>query len=934
MNKTVFYLIFGLGACLFSTGLMAQDLKWSEKIGGALDDDAKYLVGTADNGLLTLGTFQDSIDADPGPGVYRLRNVNVGSDATFIQKTNADGQLLWAKALVGEQANLTSVRIQAVCEDGGGNLFLGGVFRGKIDFDPGPAVKNASFTNVEGGFVVKLDAAGNFLWLAEFRTTVAINALTTDETGNLYLGGGFRGSIDADPGPGTAYLFWDGSVDGGTGNDIFLIKWTNDGQYLWSKRAGSGRNDTLSSLAFSKEGNILATGFFMWTVDFDPGPMEAKLAATNDQLQGYIWQLTPEGNFVWVKQLAGTLVFCREIRTDLNGNIIVAGHFNGFIDFNLGAGVESASASGGNIFMIKLDAQGEMLWWRNIGTGYNENVIAMELDELGNIFVVGSSDGPTDLEPGPTELPLTTTGSGNNAFVAKYNFLGQAEWAFPVRGPSWGNAIYVTKTGNIYACGYFSSSIQLGPQPGGSQYNTTGGDDGFVLKLRQDWHFAGNVFYDQNQNNQRDAGELGLQGFGLAAPNHGYYATSNQLGDFHFYYNLLDDTVRITSPWSGWVLPKTYAVPDPAQTFMWFPAQHIGGVLDISITATALTAFRPGFQTEVVLQVKNIGTSPALNIPVKLRLVTPNDPSKFGYQYAEPAPMSQSADLLEWAITSMLPGESATIKVYFKLQGVANGDPVVLSTNALLNDDVNQFNNGYRFEGVAVGSFDPNDKQVWPRAVTPAMVDTTNLTYTIRFQNTGTYPADFVVIRDTLPASLDLATLKVLASSHPCFWRIYGPRVLEFRFDPIHLPDSTSNEPASHGFVVFSAKPHEGLSLGDSVRNRVGIYFDYNDPVITNYATMHVLETVGAYDPAGVLPLDFQINPNPVASNGLVRVEFSESLSSTADIRVLDMQGRTVHSVQLVKGEQRCVLPNLPPGSYFVQADAGGRTGMKLLIIR
>lgn len=137
-----------------------------------------------------------------------------------------------------------------------------------------------------------------------------------------------------------------------------------------------------------------------------------------------------------------------------------------------------------------------------------------------------------------------------------------------------------------------------------------------------------------------------------------------------------------------------------------------------------------------------------------------------------------------------------------------------------------------------IGSWDPNDKQAFPQGLGPAhnILNDTEIEYLVHFQNTGTDTAFHVVIRDTLSPSLDVATVRLGAASRPCRFEIVSGNALKFIFDDILLPDSTTNEPASHGFVQFSVRqksapvnPSETL-----IENRAAIYFDYNAPVLTN----------------------------------------------------------------------------------------------------
>lgn len=162
--------------------------------------------------------------------------------------------------------------------------------------------------------------------------------------------------------------------------------------------------------------------------------------------------------------------------------------------------------------------------------------------------------------------------------------------------------------------------------------------------------------------------------------------------------------------------------------------------------------------------------------------------------------------------------------------------------------DATPDDNTFVLKATVTGSYDPNDKQVWPAFIKPAQIASGEpLLYTIRFQNTGTYPAERVRLVDTLDARLDLASLQVISASHSFTWRILGGHVLEVLFDQIQLPDSLSNEAGNHGFFSFSIKGKPYLLLGERLRNRAYIYFDFNSPVVTNTV---VTEVSGCTEPS------------------------------------------------------------------------------------
>jgi uncharacterized repeat protein (TIGR01451 family) len=146
--------------------------------------------------------------------------------------------------------------------------------------------------------------------------------------------------------------------------------------------------------------------------------------------------------------------------------------------------------------------------------------------------------------------------------------------------------------------------------------------------------------------------------------------------------------------------------------------------------------------------------------------------------------------------------------------------------------------------GTVTGSFDPNDKMGQPLGVTSNHFVAPNqkIDYLIRFQNTGNDTAFTVIVRDTLDTNLNIFSVREGSSSHNYTFRMYGPRVLEWRFDVILLPDSTTNYEGSNGFVSFSVEQERDLPNSTEINNSASIYFDYNSPVITN-STSHIIDS-------------------------------------------------------------------------------------------
>lgn len=226
-----------------------------------------------------------------------------------------------------------------------------------------------------------------------------------------------------------------------------------------------------------------------------------------------------------------------------------------------------------------------------------------------------------------------------------------------------------------------------------------------------------------------------------------------------------------------------------------------------------------------------------------------------------------------------------------------------------------------------IGSWDPNDKAAFPAGYREAhlIAPDTRLEYLIRFQNTGTDTAFTVVIRDTLSQWLDPATLRLQAASHSHQLQVSGDGQLVVTFPDILLPDSTTNEPASHGFVQFSIDQRPGNPLGELIENRAGIYFDYNVPVITNtvFHTLGVdfVEIVNGVSEAGGKLQRLNAYPNPASASVWI------GLPGEGLLRLFDPSGRELRAMKVQAGAFQLERNGLEAGLYWLVWEQGGKAG-------
>lgn len=229
---------------------------------------------------------------------------------------------------------------------------------------------------------------------------------------------------------------------------------------------------------------------------------------------------------------------------------------------------------------------------------------------------------------------------------------------------------------------------------------------------------------------------------------------------------------------------------------------------------------------------------------------------------------------------------------------------------------------------VVVGSYDPNDKAAIPTGYGDKnyLRANTDLNYKIRFQNTGTDTAFRVVIIDTLSQYLNWSTLRAGASSHPYRLNVYPGGILHFVFDPIALPDSNVNEPASNGFVQFQISQKPDLPDGIVIENTASIYFDFNEAVVTNT----VWHTLGA--PYVVVDVDnpeafgarVQARPNPFDTQTILDIQGVSPLQQ-GTFELTDALGRTLRTLQFSGSQLTLDRGHLPSGVYAFSIRENGR---------
>jgi gliding motility-associated-like protein len=403
----------------------------------------------------------------------------------------------WAKSFSGgDGVNLdwtTKVRI-----DSSGNVYTTGHFTGTMDFDPGPGVFNLTSKGLHDIFISKLDANGNFVWAKQLGNTDddANYVLNLDLDGNIYMVSTFSQTMDFDPGPATY------PVTPAFANDVFILKLSNNGNFIWVKEIMGDKIKTPRDIAIDKTGDFYLVGGFAGTADFDPGPAIFNLTAKPPTgpiffplppPDIFIAKFNSNGNFVWAKAAGGNGgdgAF--RISISSNGYLILTGTFSDIADLDPGPGTYNITSNGmEDGFIMKLNMDGDLIWAKAIGGPRTDVIYSPKTDGNDNVYVTGFYQNSADLDPGPAVLSVTTPGDA--IVILKLDVNGNLVWARSMGGPSynnWGYDLALDNEANVYVTGFFFGPVDFDPGPGTFILNSLGQDDAYFLRLTEDGDFV------------------------------------------------------------------------------------------------------------------------------------------------------------------------------------------------------------------------------------------------------------------------------------------------------------------------------------------------------------------------------------------------------------------------------------------------------------
>lgn len=438
-----------------------------------------YAIATDAHGnVYTTGSFSDSVDFDSGEGKYVLYAKT--SNNSFIQKTDSKGKHIWTKQLEGDLNYVSNMII-----DPSGNLLLQGYFYGITDFDPSPSKQSLTVIESKDLFLLKLNSNGEFIWVRQINDfkqngdlSLHNKMLKVDGMGNVYFLGFHNGNTDMDPGPSTHLLNAIGDFD------IYLIKLSPDGNFIWAKNFGSNQFDEAYSLTVATDGTLYLAGAYLGTsIDLDPGAGSLIAPSGTNNSRYFIVKMNASGDLLWAKQTKGEIP--NDLRIAPSGYIYVCGGFNGTIDLNNGAPFMTLTSRGDKDgYILKYDPTGVPIWAHQIGGGTYDAFLDIDISNKEEIYLTSSFSSSVTSSFG---LNMSSTGDIDIAFI-KLNNLGNLIWARQLKNKKTITQIdvIIDSQDNLISSGKFNEIIDLDL---GLGQNLVKADDisqsGYMLKLEQ-----------------------------------------------------------------------------------------------------------------------------------------------------------------------------------------------------------------------------------------------------------------------------------------------------------------------------------------------------------------------------------------------------------------------------------------------------------------
>ena len=887
--------------CFLFSMTIAQQIEWQNTIGG-IDFDYLYTMRqTADGGYILGGTSYSNISGDKTENNADTNCFPLCMYTDYwIVKTDAAGNIQWQNTIGGTRNDI----LWSIEQTSDGGYIMGGYSSSNISADKSENNWDPSLQTLDY-WIVKTDASGNIQW----DNTIGgsdmdyLQVVKQTSDGGYILGGMSSSNISGDKTE---------NMMGGI-NDYWIVKTDGSGNIQWQNTIGGNGSDELYSLQQTSDGGYIFGGRSSSDIS---GDKTENTIGGNGSADYWIVKTDVSGNIQWQHTIGGNSHdFLYSLQQTTDGGYILGGWSNSNISGN-----KTKNCNGYyDYWIVKTDLTGNVQWDNTFGGDTSDflNSIWQTID--GGYIIGGSSR--SNISGDKTENSL----GGDDYWMVKTDASGNIQWQNTLGGSDQDELnIALPTADNSYILGGQSRSNISGDKT----ENTNGGIDIWIVKYLDKYNsITGKLFIDGNSNSVQDAGEPDADNNKIIEINNGRFTFSKPDGAYNLFVadsgnftvsSLLNYYNAVPSNQSSY-FPGFY-LTDSLNDFAFQPA---GVYNDLCITITPLGNFRANMNASYMINYENVGTT-TLNGTV---IFFPDNDITF--VSANPIATSVTTDSVVWNVGSLTPFQTGSILVTVHVNIVPIGTLINSSVRIEpVAGDANTACNYNAWEVFVTGSFDPNAILVDRDTVlTTELSSPPFLEYIIYFQNTGNDTAFNVRVLNPIDTfKLEIHSFEFVASSHPVNieYKIWEKN-LHFTFDNILLPDSNINEPASHGFIKYRIKPFSTLAAGDSVKNNAAIYFDFNQPVMTDTVVTEIVLPTNLTPGPSPKERGVALAPNPVINLLSVFLTPPPLKADRVGLVVYDLFGREVFKSQILnpKSQIKIDVSHFLKGIYFVQLNSG-----------
>jgi hypothetical protein len=440
------------------------------KMGGTNIDQLVSSAMDEDGNLYLIGNFSGTSNLSPSGASL---NYTASNSDLFITRIDKNNNWNWTRVL---SSSSTVNSISAIHIVNKNKIVVGGDYGGSLYFRNNPLTAGTLMGSSAAGndaFILEIDSLGQNQHFKTFNSNsrAEVKSITSDAAGHLFIAGDFRNSF-----------YYETFANGGTAynssgqHDFFYAKLDLNYDVVQHAEFGSSYEDYANTIKLDDNGDIIITGTFAVTVDFDPGVGVSNLTAngtvdvTNSDM--FVLKLTNSGDFVWAKQISGTtnIESPKSALVDANNAIYVTGQFANTVDFDPGSGVynlvpvSGQPNSGSAGFLLKLDVNGDFVFAKSFG-GYNthtSNVIRKDAE--GNIYVAGNYSNAIFFAQSGSPFNLVSNG-GSDVFACKFDENGSIIWTHSVGGSNLdlGKSLEIKPDTSLVLMGDFSTTVNFVP---------------------------------------------------------------------------------------------------------------------------------------------------------------------------------------------------------------------------------------------------------------------------------------------------------------------------------------------------------------------------------------------------------------------------------------------------------------------------------------